>query len=257
MSEVPVRGCGTRVKGGVYLVCGLSYDGKPVEHFIVDPPLPLNDKQRADMGLTQVGIRLVESPVHNLVHVFDWVGSDSYPNVADFIEEVKRFGMSRRAPVTFDFHKLRPGSRQVLVHARACIERPEEYQLDRMQKQEGYHWCPKFIEAHTVTKEAVAAGYEGDPYDGMCAGLWWEDVAGDGPGQFAPGYVRSVTRKMPSFEYECYAPPIWAAPQYTPGIFMTLPITGIHVINDPDTGRHERAMERLRGSKVPVELRDE
>lgn len=246
----PVRGCGTRVKGGVYLVCGLGPNGQPVEHFIVDAPIPVDDELRRELGISAVGVRLAEHR-NGPPHVFDWVGETHYPNVADFVEEVKRYGMSRRAPTTFDFNKLRPGSMQMLVHAKACIERPAEYQLSRMGVQEGYRWCPRRppIEAHVT--------FAAQPDDQMCAGLWWEDVLGDGPGEYAEEWPRSVVRNMPSFSYQAWAKPVWAAPKYIPGIFMALPITGIHVINDPEGKRHEDPLRKLRGAAVPVELRDE
>ncbi len=34
------RGCGMREKGGLYACCGTSPFGKPVEEFLIDPPLP-------------------------------------------------------------------------------------------------------------------------------------------------------------------------------------------------------------------------
>ncbi len=35
------RGCGEREPGGVYAECGLSSRGRPLEEFLIDPPLPL------------------------------------------------------------------------------------------------------------------------------------------------------------------------------------------------------------------------
>lgn len=248
--HTPIRGCGTRVKGGVYLVCGLSANGQPVEHFLVDSPVPLNDDLRRELGISAVGIRLAEHK-SGPPHVFDWVGEMHYPNVCDFVEEVKRFGMSRRAPVNFDFHKLRRGSMQMLIHAKGHIEKPEEYQLSRMGIEEGYRHCPK--RPPVASHQTLAT----DEDKQMCAGLWWEDVVGNEPGPYAADWPRSVTRHMPSFSYHAWAKPAWAAPTYTPAIFMALPITGIHVINDPDGGRHEDPLQKLRGVAVPVELRDE
>jgi len=249
--EVPVRGCGTRVKGGVYLTTGLSYDGQPIEHFLVDAPIPLDDQRRQEMGLTPRGVRLVEhADPERPPHVYDWVGSEHYPNVADFIEEVKRYGMSRRVPTNFDFRKLRPRSRQVLVHARAVINEPQQYQLSRMGIEEGYKWCPKHLHDHVDLK-----------YEGMCASLFWEDIDGEPPGvtegDYAREWPRSVTRHMPAFSYQAWRKPYWAAPTYTPGVFLTLPISSIHVIKDDQTGKHEEALSKVRGSAIPYELRDE
>lgn len=245
--EVPVRGCGTRVKGGVYLTCGLSYDGLPIEHFLVDAPIPLAEKQRKDMGLTPRGVRLVENAdPQRPPHVYDWVGSEYYPNVADFVEEVKRYGMSRRVPTNFDFSKLRPRSRQVLIHARAVINESAQYQLSRMGIEEGYKRCEKQLPEHTDLK-----------YEGMCASLWWEDIEGGTPGPYAADWPRSVTRTMPAFSYTAWAKPYWAAPTYEVGVFLTLPIATIHVIRDDQTGKHEEALSKVRTAAIPYELRDE
>ena len=39
---VVVRGCGTRVHGGVYACTPLSKYGQPVEYFLIDPTVPVN-----------------------------------------------------------------------------------------------------------------------------------------------------------------------------------------------------------------------
>jgi hypothetical protein len=96
----PVRGCGTRVKGGIYAECKLSPFGMPIEHFLIDPPNPIPD----DLGLTPVGVKLFERD--GVFHILDWVGSAHYKNVADFIEETRNFGASRRLSKSTDFSKL-------------------------------------------------------------------------------------------------------------------------------------------------------
>ena len=37
------RGCGDRTPGGLYIESGLGPGGVPLEHFLVDPPLPVPD----------------------------------------------------------------------------------------------------------------------------------------------------------------------------------------------------------------------
>lgn len=249
---VATRGCGRREAGGVYFCCPLSPFGKPVESFLIDAPIPMPKEKRTEMGVTAIGVHLKEYP-GSAPYVFDWVGENNYPNVCDFIEEVKFMGMSRRVPVNFPFEKLRPGSRQVMMHARAVLLEPERYQLSRMGMEEGHRWCPKNIDEHRP-----------QDFTSMCAGLWWEDVEGDEPGQYAADWPRHVKRNMPSFSYEAWRRPFWAnedvgqPPKYEAGLFMALPIATIQVIRDDSGGRHESIVERLRGaSRLPVELWDE
>ena len=73
------RGCGTRKKGGIYFETGLGSYGKPLEHFIIDPPILVND-----WSLSPLGVQLVERD--GVTHIVDWVGSEHYPNVADYLE---------------------------------------------------------------------------------------------------------------------------------------------------------------------------
>jgi hypothetical protein len=238
---VATRGCGRRQHGGIYLTCGLSPYGKPVEHFLIDPPLAIDPR----LGISPVGVSIIERP-DQPPHVFDWVGSENYPNVVDFVEEVRAHGMSRRAPKNLDFKKLQVGSRQVLMHARAIIKDPRAYQRDRMGNEEGYHWCPKRpnVEEHRPLR-----------YEGMCAGLWWEDVEGaQQAGPFATHFPRSVTRTIGETEYHGWVRPPGVRPQYEGGMFMSLPITKIEVVSDPNAGTHEAALERLRGVNLEVAL---
>jgi len=98
---IPVlRGCGTRCRGGLYAECGMGPNGSPVENFLMDPPVLLDF---ARIGVIPRGTHLVER--NGATHLFDWIGAESYPNVADFIEEVRRFGLSRRLSPKLDFSK--------------------------------------------------------------------------------------------------------------------------------------------------------
>lgn len=234
---VPTRGCGRRVAGGVYAVCGTSPFGMPVEHFLIDYKA-LNP----DLGVAAVGVSLIDLPKQPTM-VFDWVGSEHYPNVADFVEEVRRFGMSRRLPKNLDYTRIVEGSRQVLCHARAIILNAEDYQKERMGVEEGYLYCPKNIAEHRPLD-----------YRGMCASLWWEDVDGDDEGQYHDQWPRHIKRNQPEFSYEAWARPANVKGRYQPGLFASFPIHKLQVIADPNSGTHEEALDRTRHSNVPVEL---
>lgn len=119
---MPARGCGdTRTRGGLYLCVSLgSYgEGKPVEEFLVDPPLQWT------AGLFR-GVMMREN-TQKINDVIMFVGKSHYSYVSDFIQEVKRLGISKRLPRGFDMSKLTPGkSRLFLVHPRAIPDFPYE-----------------------------------------------------------------------------------------------------------------------------------
>ncbi|MGB3203637.1 MAG: hypothetical protein WBB28_01475 [Crinalium sp.] len=253
------RGCGRRKAGGVYLECQLSPYGLPIEHFIVDPPHLIEEAWR----LSAKGVRLIERPRGNssVHHVIDWVGAQYYPNVADFIEEVKRLGLSRRVPKNLDFSKLSSASRLLLVHHKAWIDGIENY----FPKWE----CPKEINFHRPSILLKQSSPR------MCAGLWWHDLVGgkfintDDEGNsvdeldtliaaILPDSSRleklKVLRKMPSFEYYGYAQPFKDKSAYRPAIFASFPCTRIAVVKGEDA---EATMERVGEANIPSELVEE
>ena len=52
------RGCGYRQPGGAYFAVPLAPGGRPVEEFLIDPPVVIEDTTR--FGLTSVGIAVFE-----------------------------------------------------------------------------------------------------------------------------------------------------------------------------------------------------
>ncbi len=238
------RGCGTRVAGGIYAEVGLAPPGmgRPLEDFLVDPPTKLNREMLTALGVTAVGVSL-HKDAHGTWHVLDWVGSESYPNVADFLEEVRRFGLSRRLPKTLEFAKLTLGSRIVLIHARAHLNNHDE-----LYPETAASWpCP--------TKDENNPAYvrHPDPRGLCCAGLWWRDVDGL---EIEAGLTGTMgTRRQPSFSYTAmlYRPEVKR--QYTPGIFASFPLSRIAVIGDPsDPASAEDALGKASKSGLPTEM---
>ena len=231
------RGCGSRVAGGAYLECGFSKYGRPLEHFIVCPPIPVN---KDALGLSDVGVKLIKDE-RGIYHVFDIIGAAHYPNVCDFGEEVRRYGVSRRISATTDFHLLTRESRLILLHRRGYIHNSEDYFRARTKDQQ---WtCPR-EHAHHMDRKMLAP---------MCASLWWEDItiADKQGGTHVDGEGR-ILRHMPSFGYTARLRPAGIEPQYQLAICFSFPITNIAVIAETNAageivqgGDHERLAEKL------------
>ncbi len=213
-AEPVERGCGVRVEDGVYSECGLSPFGKPIEEFLIEGvPLPPELE-----NLPAIGVTLVE--VDGVWHIVDHVSEDQYPSPADMIEEVRRFGMSRRAE-GIDYSKITKESKHILVHPRARIANLDEY---------GSVQCP-----HEMSH---------GPGE-MCAGAWWADLDGDDVGD------GRVKRKRPSFTYEGGKRPKGVVPEYERGFIAAFPITRMVVVNGE---RAEQKMASVSQAKVPTRI---
>lgn len=265
-----VRGCGVRKAGGVYWETGTSPGGKPLEHFIVDPPVLVD---RGALGIAPVGVKLMERD--GVWHVMDWVGDVFYPNVMDFLEETRRFGVSRRLPKNLDFAKITDKSRLLLVHSKAWIENRDDYWVARPAMGEQYP-CPKLCADHKcgLDLDHVFQQEQATEFP-MCASLWREDVAhgvsipaamareamdqGDGwtwlttdrPLWMVPLEGRAVRREMPSFDYIGNCRPAGVAPVYKPAIFATFPVSRLVVIKAERDG-HKDALDAATRAKVQV-----
>ena len=215
------RGCGTRVRGGVYGECGLGPNGRPIEEFLFDPPILVPK----GLGVPTRGVLLVERA--GIWHVVDRVGNEFYPSPADFLEEAKRMGVSRRFPSNIDFSKLTADSRLLLVHDRAWVDNCADFAPWR---------CPKQFEHHAFDQEPA-----------MCAGVWWEDLRD--VHALAPG-IRHVHRQMPSFSYEGRRAPDGVEGTYQQAFFASFPIHRLAVVKgSPKTEASKTAAQK---STLPV-----
>jgi hypothetical protein len=235
-TSVPVRGCGTRVRGGLYAETHLSEDGNglPIEAFLLDPPLRLDFGK---LGVTAIGTKMIERA--GVFHLIDLVGSVHYPNVADYIEEVRRFGVSRRLSGSTDFSKLTSESRLLMGHTRGFITNFSEYAADWRHSRDpkpGHPEprCPKGIVSHDQDEAPV-----------FCAGVYWQDVEG---GKSIVG--RKVLRTMPSFSYEGTCRPDDVVPNYECAIFASFPIHRLVGIVDKPAKDAENA-RILGASSIP------
>lgn len=262
------RGCGVRQPGGVYLEtmmgCQDASDPrcKPLEYFLLDSPVPVEE----GLGLGALGVTILERPDGSGIYdVYDHVGSSGYPNVADFIEETRRMGLSRRISRNEDFSKLTPGSRIYLAHARAILQQDAldaAYDALILEQAEypGAHEfscpCHNHEHSHLPGQEYVSADDEPEVCQ-MCAGLWWEDLEG-GEESYDPDLPpRTVTRSIGSTTYRGRRGPGSAvARKYVEGFFMSLPIHQLAVINDPEGGEDEGSYDKATNSSLKVVRED-
>jgi hypothetical protein len=143
------RGCGYRQPGAAYLAVPLAPGGRPVEEFLIDPPVVIDDP--AALGLTSVGTAMIERD--GVTHVLDIVGREHYPTVAAFIDEARRMGISRRISRNSDFSKITPASRLLLLHPHADIANAPEFPCEER--------CPCRVPEHLS-----------EGFNDMCVRLW-------------------------------------------------------------------------------------
>jgi hypothetical protein len=240
-----VRGCGKRKQGGVYLECGMSDDprfGKPLEYFLVDPP-------KAFEPDIKLGVELVEGQDGH-THIIDWIGSEHYPFATDFLEEVRRFGLSRRVSPHLDYSRLSVGSKIIIVHAKGKLKNPNlnefmpgDYLPDVTALKTPYdrlnpETCHCGHHERFGTVEHMASFYE----DSCIRHLW----------SFAPatktqtlGRETLYFRDCPSFSYRVYPPmPSCPEPQYESATIAIFPVTNISVIAAKDNS-HLETFEKI------------
>ena len=256
-----VRGCGTRKAGGVYLETSLSPVGRPLDDFLLCPPIPVAAEE---LRIEPRGVSLIERPGSDGVFdVYDWVGSTHYPNVADVIAEARRHGISRRISKRTSFAKLTSRSRLVLLHSRAIIENAWEYRrlIRNEQLDHGEDGavplrtsCPKNVPDHRAI--FLGGATTGEYSNAMCHALYYDDIEG-GEIVLDPGVPwRTVDRTIGDTTYRARRRPE-VAPEYGLGIFAILPIGKITVIRDPAGGTHEKPLWDARQAGLNVELEEE
>lgn len=234
------RGCGTRKVGGIYWTLGVG-PGQPWHRFLIDPPVPVPTGLRCP----NQGVALFEDPRHpGRWHLIDRVGAAYYPNVADFVEEFRRFGVSRRLPRSLDFSKLSPQSCLYVAHARAYNE----------QWRTCGGRCP--------TGKGDAEGY----HDCICCcGFWWNDLRTEGVVPITGGHWREVRRHLPGFTYagkvNSYAinggSRAEFEAEYRLALFARFPIGELQVVRDGQTEHHHPSLfSAVRANGVTVRVTD-
>jgi hypothetical protein len=262
-----LRGCGERTPGGIYVECGLSPVGRPFEDFLIDPPLSLPPGLGAE-ALANKPQFWTDSATYT-VHLVIWIGAEHYPYLADFVEEARRFGISRKLSPQLlerpEFARLTLNSRMILAHPRALntwwAQQPPPFR------------CTKEVPTHAATGCAIemhdpdiVVDSNADDRTGPCLFQTWdlipthEALPFTDPATGVP-VVDPIThevrrkcfrlggrtwyaRRIGSTEY-VYAPLDDSADGLEPGIFGAFPITGFALVKRADGGVDPRAAARL------------
>lgn len=230
------RGCGKRVAGGVYVEVPTGPNGRPIEHFIVDAPVPVP----TEMAMQVRGMNLIERA--GVWHLVDHVGAAYYPNVADIIEEVRAFGVSRRVQANLDFSRLTAESKLLLVHPRAIVVNDRDYRPDGRE-----YDCPKAACEDCTIPNGHQDGSK------FCAGVWWEDITGGEKDELVPN-PRAVWRTIGDTSYQGWTRPEGVEPRYELGIVMSVPIGRIAVVEDPKTGSHVQTLAAVAAKTSVLEV---
>lgn len=252
-----VRGCGgSRVAGGVYIMVNTSPFGMPLEYFLVDPPIVIEDPALA--GISSRGMSYTPSMPNQPWDVVDWVGGEFYPNVTDILAEIRAYGLSRRVQSTLDFSLLGEKSRIHLMHSRAHITQGRSllWAGAPLVKQ-----CPRPDNEHSIDTAMASMIGENDETP-MCARLWWEAVAGTPIARVVEGSGPDPDQRLRMWQvgdvsYMARVPPEGVELRYQPAIFASFPISHIEVVRDPVGGTHEKALRKARKAGLAVEDVDE
>ena len=230
MNQAPVkRECGLRVPGGVYLEVKTGSNGKPIESFLIDPPM-IPEVEVPHQGIAVLGER------DGILYLIDHVGSNNYPDVATFIEETRHQGLSRRIPSSFPFEVLDKPVILLLAHDRAWVTGYAQYTQ---------HTCP------CQRKDHLAAG------SAMCVGIYNHDLtprAGDAiikedeTGVWVKRTLEGGAVMHGIIPNEAFSR------EYVEAAFLWLPIGNLAIVRDPENpDRYQQTLEKTRKATLPIE----
>jgi hypothetical protein len=264
------RGCGEREPGGVYCESGLSPWGRPLEEFLIDPPLPIPDgldlinKPQLWQRMLPSGEPALDEQGQPIYDLLIWVGAEFYPYCPDYLEEVRRYGASRRLNPNLDLSNLSRASRMILAHPRAINTLWHEQQPPQQ--------CGKHVPGHAEEEEGEQEQWDEDAWEqeeeeeapsalvclpaqtpaslshtGPCLFKTWELIPIDSAettitldGEDRPLCLRTVG----STTYQ-YRPSGESADGLVPGLFAALPITGFALIRFADGSVNEKAKQKM------------
>ncbi len=264
------RGCGDREPGGVYAECGLSPRGRPLEEFLIDPPLPipagldLINKPQTWQRMLPSGEPALDWEGLPIYDLLIWVGQEHYPYVPDFLEEVKRYGASRRLNPNLDLSMLSRSSRMILAHPLVLntawqMQRPASDGEGDVTTSETGEEIIRTLQycMDNNTESLLPVVQPESPRTGSCLFKLWElipreaaqtviEASDTEAGEQHAGVAELplCLREIGSTIYQ-YRPTGESQDGLIPGIFAALPITGFALIRYHDGSVNERAREKI------------
>jgi hypothetical protein len=205
---------------------------------VLDPPVQIDQQA---IGLQAIGVKMIER--NGVYHLLDWVGTNHYPNVADFVEEAARWGISRRMPSNLRFDLLTPHIRLLLVHEKAYLDRRGGL-IGSPQR------CPTGIMNHQHGEAGSVP---------MCVRYWWDDLDAD-TGTLTRQGSMEVTRALAgglSYVGRRRAAPLDNVPFRQPAIFASIKLGFLAVIRDRENQTHRPHCDRLLEQGVTYQLVNE
>lgn len=211
------RACGEgRTVDSIYMECGEMLGGSPIEQFVCDPTKPFNVEQ---FGICATGTHTFTDH-QGVTHILDWVGEQYYEYPADFIEEARQMGISRKIN-EHQVKRLTRASKLYLLHPKGHVNNHQEVGRDSLVI------CPN------------GQHHPGDP----CAGLHLvipEKGAVKGHRPLVNGTYEVTPRRNGSVQA-----------QYTHGVFMIVPITNLTLIARHDGTYHQKRFQNMKLSTLP------
>ena len=221
-------------------------------------------------------------PIYDLLL---WIGAEFYPYCPDIIEEVKRYGASRRLNPNLDLALLTHASRMILAHPHALNLRwHEQRPPDTCKKAVADHAVPGTVRGvldgvekevqHTSetpittslalhaavaaeTLSAIPEVSDVPPQAGPCLFKLWQLIPQEAAMMVVEAAEEEASQQQPGVAplplclrsigstIYQYRPTGEAADGLAPGIFAALPITGFALIRDQDGSVNVRAKDRL------------
>lgn len=240
------RGCGYLKKGMIYDQVDQSESGKPISYFIIDPPIAIEDP--VAMGISAQGVSLLPrfnpitgQPVLDedgaqVFDIWDWVGTEYYPETSDFVEEVRYRGLSRLTPKSIDYSKLSPKSCHILLHGKAVLDEDSKKFIYRWSQTSsvGAPKCLKKIPVHDNPTDDFI-----DTINDTCSKMWYHTKLKSGDES------RVLKIDLPCGVSYGMIGHSKFSPTYTLGAFMQFPVGMFTVVVDKVENKHEEALKVL------------
>lgn len=221
------RGCGSMAYGAVYAELSTSPFGIHISNFVICPVWDLSGLKLSAQGMNIIP-RIVDGKQDEtpdgkpIFDVFDIVGKNHYPYKADFYEEARLFGISRRWPKNTPINQLIPGvSRHYLCSMNGVLE-----EIDHAASAVNAQFSnPKQPQCLTGAHTRQSWDYG---FGATCSAFWWSEMTANDCFKQGDAWYRN----RPSLQYQCF--PSDEQNKFHIGAFMWMPVNRFVVTKNQD-----------------------